>query len=57
MKIVPNHFMDLFERYNLPEATVNTTCIYGKQLFIGTDSGLIVMQNEERCLKSRLKKL
>ena len=56
MKIVPNHFMDLFERYNLPEATVNSTCTYGKQLFIGTDNGLIVMQNEEKVSKIPLAK-
>ena len=56
MKIVPNHFTDLFERYNLPEANVNTTCTYGKQLFIGTDSGLIVMQNEEKVSKIPLEK-
>ncbi|MBO6092281.1 MAG: histidine kinase [Oscillospiraceae bacterium] len=56
MKIVPNHFTDLFERYNLPEATVNSTCTYGKQLFIGTDNGLIVIQNEERVPRIPLKR-
>ena len=47
MKIVPNQFSDLFERYKLPEAVVNSTCMYGQQLFIGTDSGLIVTEGEE----------
>lgn len=45
MKIVPNQFSDLFERYNLPAAVVNSTCMYGRQLFIGTDSGLIVIED------------
>lgn len=56
MKIVPNYFTDLFERYNLPEATVNSTCTYEKQLFIGTDTGLIVVQNEEKVSKIPLEK-
>ena len=45
MKIVPNHFSNLYESLNLPEAVVNSTCMYGDQLFIGTDSGLTVLDN------------
>ena len=45
MKIVPNRFTDLFERYNLPAAIVNSTCMYDDQLFIGTDTGLVVVDN------------
>ena len=48
MKIVPNQFSDLYERYNLPEAVVNATCLYGDRLFIGTDSGLVVMDGNKR---------
>ena len=47
MKIVPNMFSDLFERWNLPAVVVNSTCLYGDQLFIGTDSGLIVIDGDE----------
>ena len=43
MKIVPNQFSDIFERYNLPPAVVNSTCQYGDSLFVGTDKGLIVL--------------
>ena len=43
MKIVPNQFSDLFDRYDLPETVVNTTCKYDEQLFIGTDDGLMVI--------------
>ena len=46
MKIVPNQFMDLFERYKLKETVVNSTCRYGSQLFIGTDEGLTVLGEE-----------
>ena len=46
MKIVPNRFTDLFSRYDLSEKVVNTTCLYQDQLFVGTDSGLIVLDEE-----------
>ena len=48
MKIVRTQFSDLFERYELPAAVVNSTCLYGHQLFIGTDEGLIVMEGDKR---------
>lgn len=48
MKIVRNQFSDLFERYDLPKNVVNSTCIYDRKLFIGTDSGLIVMDGPKR---------
>ena len=43
MKIVSNSFSDVFARFNLPENVVNATCMYGQQLFVATDSGLIVL--------------
>ena len=42
MKIVPDQFTDIFERYGLDNEVVNTTCFYEDQLYIGTDSGLLV---------------
>ena len=45
MKIVPNRFSDINERWDLPEAVVNTTCLYQGKLFIGTDEGLIVVDD------------
>jgi energy-coupling factor transport system substrate-specific component len=47
MKIVPNQFADIFDRYGLPESVVNSTCMYGKQLFVATDSGLIVLEDRK----------
>ncbi len=43
MKIVPNQFSDLFERFDLPKSVVNTTCICDDMLFIGSDTGLTVL--------------
>lgn len=46
MKIVPNQFTDIFERYKLSEAVVNTTCCYEDKLFIGKDNGLTVLDKD-----------
>ena len=46
MKIVPNRFTDLFERYHLPTMVINSTCLYDDRLFLATDSGLIVLEED-----------
>ena len=46
MKIVPNQFTDVFDTYDLNEAVVNSTCYCDDKLFIGTDSGLTVLDGE-----------
>lgn len=43
MKIVSNQFSDIFERYELSPVVVNSTCMYDNMLFVGTDSGLMVL--------------
>ncbi len=43
MKIVPNQFSNLYERFNLSSDVVNSTCLYEDQLFVGTDTGLTVL--------------
>ena len=48
MKIVPNQFTDIFKQYDLPETVVNSTCMNGSQLFIGTDTGLIVIDGNKK---------
>ena len=45
MKIVSNRFSDVFDWYDLPDTVVNSTCMYGNTLFIGTDSGLIALDD------------
>ena len=44
MKVVPNRFADFSGKYDLPESVVNTTCMSGDMLFVGTDTGLIVLK-------------
>ena len=47
MKITRNQFTDIFERFELPQTVVNSTCKdrHG-YLFLGTDEGLIVLDEE-----------
>lgn len=43
MKIVPNQFMDVFDKYHIPVAVVNSTCLFNGKLFIGCkNTGLMV---------------
>ncbi|MCR4589532.1 MAG: HD domain-containing protein [Lachnospiraceae bacterium] len=51
MKIVPNRFSDVFERYNLESRVVNSTCEQGNRLYIATDTGLAVLE-DNRVLES-----
>lgn len=45
MKIVPNQFTDIFNKYKIPEGVVYTTCVYDDSLYIGTkNDGLIVIK-------------
>lgn len=46
MKVVPNQFSNLFDRYELPTTVVNSTCMYGDALFMGTDVGLQVLNKD-----------
>ena len=43
MKVVSNQFSDLFVRYNLDPEVVNSTCMLDGNLFLGTDTGLIIL--------------
>ena len=46
MKICPNQFSDINAKYNLETGVVNSTCILDDQLFIATDTGLIVLNSD-----------
>ncbi|SFG54196.1 HD domain-containing phosphohydrolase [Oribacterium sp. WCC10] len=56
MKIVPNHFSDLFARYDIQQEVVNSTCLYDDKLFVGTDNGLIVLDKNGLVPSVHLKK-
>ena len=44
MKVVPNQFSDIYERFDLPSAVVNSTCLLDGRLFV-TDTGLTVLDD------------
>ena len=48
MKIVRNRFLDLFEGYGLSPAVVNSTCLDGDKLYLGTDSGLLILDEKRK---------
>lgn len=48
MKVVPNQFSNLYERYGLAEAVVNATCLLDNRLFVATDSGLTVIEDGKK---------
>ena len=43
LKVVPNQFSNLYERFGLPDMVVNSTCMCEDKLFIATDTGLTVL--------------
>ncbi|MCR5596107.1 MAG: HD domain-containing protein [Lachnospiraceae bacterium] len=43
MKVVPNQFSNIFERYDIPETVVNATCMYDGTLYAATDTGLMAI--------------
>lgn len=51
MKVVPNQFTDIFEAYHLEECVVNSTCMLDDLLYIGTDNGLIVVDENGNQVK------
>ena len=47
MKIVPNQFIDLFDKYELRDEVVYSTCLSGDKLFIGTkNNGLRIVDKD-----------
>ncbi|MGI6264507.1 MAG: HD domain-containing phosphohydrolase [Acutalibacteraceae bacterium] len=48
MKIVENRFTDVFEQAKLDPLVVNTTCKVGGDLYIGTDTGLLVLDEHSK---------
>ena len=46
MKLVSNRFSDIFEKYDLPGTVVNSTCVDGERLYVATDTGLIVLEED-----------
>ena len=54
MKIVVNRFTDISELAGLEERVVNSTCKQGEYLYIGTDTGLVILDSGYRPVENEL---
>ena len=56
MKIVENRFTDLWELSELEPRVVNTTCKCGSDLYVGTDTGMVILDRRNRPVENKLTK-
>ncbi len=54
MKIVENRFVDLSAMARLDPMVVNTTCLLNDELYVGTDSGLVVLNADREPVENAL---
>ncbi|MCR5212838.1 MAG: response regulator [Eubacterium sp.] len=54
MKIVAGNFIDLFDRANISEEVVNVTHLYQGLLYMGTDQGLMIMDENFNMVENDL---
>ena len=54
MKIVPNRFTDLSALAQLPPLVVNSTCLCDGLLYLGTDTGLVILDEDNRVVENGL---
>ncbi len=56
MKLVANNFQNVSQMAGLELGAVNTTCLRGRLLYIGTDEGLYIVNEEHRPVQNTLTK-
>lgn len=54
MKIVANNFVNLSDEAMLPKKTVNATCLHNNLLYIGTETGLYIIDKNNQQIKNSL---
>ena len=54
MKVVTNSFVDITKKAGLTDAVTNATCIYNDMLYIGTDKGVRIIDQNNRVIKNAL---
>ena len=57
MKIVHNRFSDISKIAGLPQMVVNSTCMNGGLLYLGTDNGLFILDKDYKTVDNSLTKL
>ncbi len=54
MKVVTNNFRDITQAAGLYSSTVNSTCLHRNLLYIGTDSGLYILDKNNKTVENEL---
>lgn len=54
MKIVRNRFTNISEQAGLDKMVINSTCLFQGRLYIGTDSGLVILDGEYQQVENDL---
>ena len=54
MKVVTNSFVDYSKRVGLPEEVSNATCIHDNRLYIGTDKGIHIVEQNDHTIEDEL---
>ena len=54
MKVVSNRFIDVFRRAHIPDEVTNAACIYRDEVYIGTDSGLRVVDKYCQSVRNKI---
>lgn len=57
MKVAPSQFTDLSLKAHLDDMVVNTTCLYKNMLYAGTDTGLVILDENNHSVTTPLTKL
>ncbi|MCR5591201.1 MAG: response regulator [Lachnospiraceae bacterium] len=54
MKVVTNNFVYINEKAKIPAEVTNATCMYNGKLYIGTDNGLFILDNNFNSIENEL---
>ena len=54
MKIVANNFINITDEAKLPDYTVNSTCLHNNLLYIGTETGLFIVDENRKPITDEL---
>lgn len=54
MKVVTNNFVNMTWNAGLPDMVTNTACVYGDDLYVGTDQGLYVINRFGEVVENNL---
>ncbi len=54
MKLVTNNFVDVTGEAGLPGEVANCTCLYGDELYIGTEKGVLILGADGKAVSNEL---